>query len=365
MKEPHKSLEEKILSIEEGKTLSIFMHNSPDPDAMASALVLGKIAGHYGKKSKIYYDEEIDFPTNRLEVKLLDLDFKRVSEADIQKMDYVAIVDVATAGKISHYDLLLPKIIIDIDHHQAEKRPNPGSFIYRGSSGACISILIDFMKKLKIKLNPKDDKEIIIASYLGLKTDTSGFYDKSMEKVDYSSKRYIDRMMGEDFKRLVYSIEHPEVPIGWSVKLGEVLSRIYEEKSGFFCRGIGLSSDTGVVPYVAEDVFRRGNFGTVVAYGLCYSSDENKCFANLKIKASGRSRDRDVDLGEFFSDVFYKDTATGKEYCGSARKSTQFVTYAGAEIPLGYDKATLAEIYNLWHVWDGVIRGRVGSKLGR
>lgn len=366
MKEPHKSLEEKILGIEKGKTLSIFMHNSPDPDAMASALVLEKIAGHYGKKSKIYYDEEIDFPTNRLEVKLLNLDFEKISnpESTIGSMDYVALVDVATEGKISHYSLLGPKVIIDIDHHQAEKRSNPGSFIYRGSSGACVSILIDFMKKLKIKFDQKEDRNLIIASYLGLKTDTSGFYEKSMEKIDHAAKKMIDKLLVDDYRRLIYGIEHPEIPIDWSVRLGNVLIELFTAQGDVFHSGVGVTGDTGVVPYITEDLFRRGNFGTVMTYGLCYNIDQDR-YSNLKIKASGRSRDKDFDLGGFFSEIFYKDTAQGRMYSGSARKSTQFVTYAGAEILIDNNVDSTEELNDLWDEWKNTISRRINSKLGR
>ncbi len=361
-KEPHKSLEETILKIEEGKVLDIFMHNGPDPDAMASALALKKIVEHYGKQCRIYYDEEMDFPANRLEVELLGLPFTKLSDPEraISEMDYVALVDVAGPGKISHYDLLYPKVIIDIDHHSSANKVKPSCFSYKNFSGACVSLLIDFMGKLKIKMDPKKDKTLAIASYLGLKTDTSGFYDKCMEKIDYKAKRIIDKILNEDDRKVIYEIEHPEIPKIWSIKLGEALVGMPKEGSSIYHHGLGLIDDAGIVPYVAEDLFRRSNFRTVVMYALCYRHD-GSCYNSLRIRASGRSRDEHLDLGEIFSNVFYKNTGSRKSYCGSARKSTKFVTYAGAEIRLEEDDGIKCyqELRGRWSDWDFNITERM------
>lgn len=365
--EPHKSLEEKILSVEKDKVLNIFMHNGPDPDAMASALALSRIANHYGRQCKIYYDDDIDFPTNRIEVKLLDLPFTRISEPEktINSMDYIALVDVASLGKINYYNLLYPKIIIDIDHHQTAKKTSQSCFTYKGSAGACISILIDFMRKMRIRLDTKKDKTLILASYLGLKTDTSGFYDKSMERLDYATKRYVEKMITDRDKRVLYDIEHPEIPKMWSIKLGQALVSMTDNTGNMFFKGLGQIDDTGIVPYVTEDIFRRRNFGTVIVYGLCYKLDEANNCTHLKIRASGRSNDKELNLGDLFSEVFYKDANDGNRiYAGSARKSTKFVTYAGAEISLNELAGNhFNSLHDIWKEWESKISSRLESKI--
>lgn len=364
-KDPHHALEDKILKIEEGKFLDIFMHNGPDPDAMASALALKKIAEHYGKQCRIYYDEEMDFPANRLEVELLGLPFTKLSDPErtISDMDYVALVDVAGPGKISYYDLLYPKIIIDIDHHSSTNKVKPSCFSYKDFSGACISLLIDFMGKLKIKIDPKKDKTLAIASYLGLKADTSGFYDKSMEKIDYKAKKAIERILNEDDRKIIYEIEHPVIPKTWSMKLGEVLVNMPKETSGVYHYGLGVIDDTGIVPYITDDLFKRGNFKTVIMYGLCYRLDESG-YNSLKVRVSGRSRDENLNLGEVFSNVFYKGTENSRSYSGSARNSTKFITYAGAEIRLEEADGIkhYSELSDIWDKWNSKITGRIAHQ---
>lgn len=367
IKEPHVRLAEVIKGLDKSKVLNIFLHNKPDPDTMACALALEKIANHFGQNCHIFYSQESDFLTNKLVMNILNLPFTKLESLEspeeiIGKMEYVAFVDVASPDKMNYYELLENKIVIDIDHHNGVKaKDEPGKFFYRKSCGACTSIFIDWLDKTGIKLNADTDKPLVLAAYLGIKVDTSSFAEKSMDKLDREAKKNIEMGITEDDYKLLYEIENPEVPLSWSKKLGEVMLNFPAGKSDLFYQGIGVVDETGVIPYIAEEIFKRRNFSTVIIYGINYKVAEGKV-ADLKIRAAGRSRDNSFNLSEAFSEVFYKRTEDGKKiHRGGGRKSTvAFISYAGADIPLDEENELAVEgLPKLYELWDKKIDGRI------
>ena len=367
LKEPHERLAEVLKYLDKSKVLNIFMHNRPDPDTMACALALEKIANHFGQNCRVFYSQESDFLTNRLVMNMLSLPFTKLESLEspedvVGKMDYVALVDVAGPDKVSYYELLESKVVIDIDHHNGVKAMDvPGRFFYRKSCGACTSILIDWLDKIGITLNADLDKPLVLAAYLGIKVDTSSFAEKSMDKLDRDAKKNIEIGITDEDYKLLYEIENPEVPLAWSKKLGEVLLNFPSGKSDLFYHGIGVVDETGVIPYIAEEIFKRRNFSTVIIYGICYRVAEGKV-AEIKVKAAGRSRDNSLNLSEAFSEVFYKRTEDGKRiHRGGGRKSTvAFVSYAGADIPLDEENELNPDgMQKLYELWDRKINSRV------
>ncbi len=372
-KKAHEKLEEVIKSLDKDKPLNIFMHNQPDPDTMACALALDKIASHYNKRCAIYYSQESDFLMNKRTINILNLQFTRIDplsrpEELIKSMDYIALVDVGNNEKLKYHELLEDKVVIDIDHHNSVKSSDDsGRFIYKKSAGACISFLIDWIKSMDLKLDSEIDKQLILSSYLGLKVDTSSFARKSMEKIDRDAKRYIEQFITEADYELLSTIENPEIPLIWSKKLGEVLTSFPATgSSNLFYKGIGVVGETGVVPYIAEDISRRRNFGTVIIYGLCYKLVEENKYTDLKIKAAGRSNDNSINLCEIFSDVFYKRNEDGKKiYHGGGRKCTGGLTYyAGADIPLEEEgELSIDRLGLLYNIWESKINKRIETKF--
>ncbi len=364
---PHDLLRELIRSLDKSKKLNIFMHNSPDPDAMASALALEKIAGYYGQPCQIYYDQDSDFLANKIMMVTLSLPFKKLVSLDnipeaIENMKYVALVDVASPSKLSYFDLVAGKIVIDIDHHGTEVEGNGSKFLYRMPSGACISHLISWIAELGIPLDANADKALILSSYVGLKVDTSGFMDDNMSKIDREAKKYIESFISEDDQRVLRDIETPKIPLSWTKKLGEVLQTVPLQGANLFYKGLGVTDESGIIPYISDDVFKRGNFETVIIYGLCYKIDGENKYEYIKLKASSRSKNTSINLDDVFADVFFKKTDEGKKiHRGCARKpSATFVYYAGADIPLNeYSELDIEGLQRLYRLWEEVINSRI------
>ncbi|MFH1333200.1 MAG: DHH family phosphoesterase [archaeon] len=367
-KNSHEDLETVIKGLDKAKTLNIFMHDHPDPDTMASALVLEKIANHYSQECKIFYSKQSDFLMNRYTINTLDLPFTRLKtlespEKTIDPMEYVALVDVASPDMLRHYELLEKKVVIDIDHHPNGNHvnSNPSNFVYKKKAGACVSFLIRWMKELGIGLHHDEDKSLIIASYLGIKVDTGGF-SKSMENIDEEAKSYLESLITEEDYRTISTIENAPIPLLWLKKLGEVLHEFPSTKSGVSdvcCKGIGVVDDSGIIPYISNFIYNTQIFTTVIIYGLNYNVATGNVYDELSLKASGRSSSNAIKLSDVFSDIFYKLTEVGdKTHEGGGRKTT--LAFAGADIPLSeFRELNIEGLQKLYDTWQALIDSRV------
>src|SRR6056297_2545975 len=87
----------------EGSELNIVCHNNPDPDCLASALALGRIAATAGiDEQRILYSGEISHQQNRAFVNLLDIDLKPYEAPEVTDRpasSLLAFVDHSIPGQ--------------------------------------------------------------------------------------------------------------------------------------------------------------------------------------------------------------------------------------------------------------------------
>ncbi|KYH23755.1 manganese-dependent inorganic pyrophosphatase [Halalkalicoccus paucihalophilus] len=107
----------------DGSEINIVCHNNPDPDCLASALALGRIAAEAGIDAHhILYSGDISHQQNRAFVNLLDIDLNRFEPAAVQDRpadSLLAFVDHAVPGANNYIPQGTPVDIV-IDHHPAE-----------------------------------------------------------------------------------------------------------------------------------------------------------------------------------------------------------------------------------------------------
>lgn len=89
--------------LEGGSDLNIVCHDNPDPDCLASALALGRIAAAAGiDEQQILYSGEISHQQNRALVNLLDIDLQSLDSATVQNRQpdsLLAFVDHSIPGE--------------------------------------------------------------------------------------------------------------------------------------------------------------------------------------------------------------------------------------------------------------------------
>ena len=148
-----------------GRRLEIFLHDNPDPDAIASGFLLARLAEHLGVKARMFYGGKLGRAENRAMAGLLRIPLKNLetSRARFRRGDRFAMVDTQPgAGNNS-----LPKnlrVDIVIDHHPS-KHPLQAPFVdIRPGEGACTTIVLRYFDALGAELD----------SALATATDMSG-----------------------------------------------------------------------------------------------------------------------------------------------------------------------------------------------
>jgi nanoRNase/pAp phosphatase (c-di-AMP/oligoRNAs hydrolase) len=130
-----------------GEELTIVCHNNPDPDCLASALALGRLAAAAGTdERRILYSGEISHQQNRAFINLLDIDLQEFDADIVQDRPdgaLLAFVDHSTPGVNNR----VPEgtaVDIVVDHHPAEQIE--ARFVdHREGIGATATILTEYV----------------------------------------------------------------------------------------------------------------------------------------------------------------------------------------------------------------------------
>lgn len=150
-----------------GQRTLIQMHNSPDPDSIASAYGLQYLLEHAGIPADICYRGEIEkYSTSRM-VKLLGIKLKNIREIpDMTENDYIVLVD-SQKGNANITDFIGNEIA-SIDHHPTFIKIDYLFQDIRPDVGACSSIIAEYFIENEIEI----PANIATALLYGLKTDT-------------------------------------------------------------------------------------------------------------------------------------------------------------------------------------------------
>jgi nanoRNase/pAp phosphatase (c-di-AMP/oligoRNAs hydrolase) len=150
-----------------GQRTLIQMHNSPDPDSIASAYGLRYLLQDAGIQADICYRGEIEkYSTSRM-VELLDIKLKNIREIpDMTENDYIILVD-SQKGNANITDFIGNEVA-SIDHHPTFHKIDYLFKDIRPNVGACSSIIAEYF----IENNVEIPRNIATALIYGLKTDT-------------------------------------------------------------------------------------------------------------------------------------------------------------------------------------------------
>lgn len=150
-----------------GQKVLIQMHNSPDPDSIASACGLQYLLGQRGVDTVICYRGEIEkYSTNRM-VELLNISLVNIRDIpDMKEEDFIVLVD-SQKGNSNTTDLVGNEIA-SIDHHPVSQYTPYLFDDIRPEVGACSSIIAEYYMGNQIAI----PQNIATALLYGIKTDT-------------------------------------------------------------------------------------------------------------------------------------------------------------------------------------------------
>jgi nanoRNase/pAp phosphatase (c-di-AMP/oligoRNAs hydrolase) len=178
--------------------LLIAMQDSPDPDSLAAAVALRKLANNLGNlQCSIVCGGTVGRGENRALVKYLGLNLRSYAEIDYDKYDLVAMVDTQPwTGNNSLPEGVLPDIVID--HHPIRHQTRAVAFTdIRSGYGATSTIMVEYL----IEAGITPETPLATALLYGIRSDTQDFGRESsqadIDAIEFLYPFANNRMIGD------------------------------------------------------------------------------------------------------------------------------------------------------------------------
>ncbi|VUT26196.1 MAG: putative manganese-dependent inorganic pyrophosphatase [Candidatus Methanolliviera sp. GoM_asphalt] len=296
---------QKLLRVlkETEEKLAIIVHDSPDPDALASALALKYIGNGVNVESDILYGKSIGHQENRSFVNLLNIELKKIEDTDLDEYDKYAFID--TVPDANNSVSVKPNIIID--HHEVTASVPYSDFaLIDANYGSTAAIMTKFIRELNVDI----PKEIASALLYGIRSDTQDF-TRDTSSADLTAAAYLyPHVNYELLKQITSSV----ISVGTLNVLGDAIKN-RKMKGSYLLSNVGFIRDSDTLSQAADYLLRLEGVTTAVVYGIIEDSG---------IYISARTKDIRVSMGEVLKEAF-KDVGSAGGHNGMA----------AAQIPLG------------------------------
>jgi nanoRNase/pAp phosphatase (c-di-AMP/oligoRNAs hydrolase) len=287
---------------EAAKGLAIVTQDSPDPDAIASAVTLKMITEKMGRTADIIYGGEIGHEENKALINLLRIELIPIAKIkDIRNYAKTALIEAAIPGKNN----CLPKEItpdIIIDHHPFDPSNVSADYIdIRPEIGATSTILTEYLTELEFEIS----EELATLLLYGIKTDTADFTRGTTPK-DLQAVALLYPKASHD---LLTKIKTPLMSSETIDVLGEAIKnrRII---GSLLLANVGFIRDRDTLPQAADHLLRLEGVSTVLVYGL--SEDV--------VHISARNKDTRINLGDAIGQAFGEIGEAGGHAVAAAAK---------------------------------------------
>jgi len=284
----------KVISTTRGN-ISIFTHDNPDLDAIASAMALEEICEDEGVEAKTYFAGSFGHPETEIFMEntefIIDKIDKDSIEDRLENTEKIAFVDFADASISDTIpDEVKPDIIID--HHQTNKDVRAKEFTeIRSDIGATSTLMTKHLLNLDI------DIPCILGSALlvGIKVDTND-YTKNISPSDYKAVSYLTTVADKD---ILDVLENTPIYSETVSAMGRAISN-RDFKDSVLTTFAGNVSHKDDIAQIANFLLRERDILTVLVYGI---KDD-------KIQMSARSKDLQLNIGKIMEKA-YSDIGNG------------------------------------------------------
>jgi nanoRNase/pAp phosphatase (c-di-AMP/oligoRNAs hydrolase) len=320
----------------EGAELNIVCHNNPDPDCLASALALGRIATAAGiDEHHILYSGDISHHQNRAFVNLLDIDLKpfdTTTVADRPEGSLLAFVDHSIPGANNR----VPDgtaVDIVIDHHPADDID--ARFVdHREELGAAATILTEYVRDLELE----PDATLATALLFAIRRETLNFL-RGVTRQEYDAAGYLHESTDPGLLR---ELSNPSVT-GATIDAIATAIGNRTTKASVLISHVGRTTERDAVPQAADYLATLEGVETAIVFGVVDDA----------IHLSGRSSDPRIHVGNALADAFDDVGSAGGHY-----------DVAGGEIPLGIFADSTSDEASLLDIVERVVTARLAAELG-
>jgi nanoRNase/pAp phosphatase (c-di-AMP/oligoRNAs hydrolase) len=294
-------------------TLAVVMHDNPDPDAIASALALVRIADLVGVSAVPCYFGEISHQENRAMINLLDVRLRNLDPGEtMDEYAGIALVDHSRPGVNDGLD---PETRVDVvvDHHPPRAPVEARCLDLRSDVGATSTLLTEYLRRLRIT----PDRTTATALLFGIRVDTNDF-SREVSAADFEAASFLCPHADHS---LLDQVESPSM----GPEVLDTLARAIgnrEVRGDALATNVGEIRDRDALAQAADRLLDMEGVHVSLVYG--YMGDT--------VYVSGRARGTDVDLGETFRDAL-----------GSIGSAGGHADMAGAQLDLGVWAAEFVE----------------------
>ena len=291
-------------------SLLIVMQDNPDPDAIAAAIALRKLADNIaGIKSSIAHGGMVGRSENRALVKYLNLNLNDCAYVDFGKFDLIAMVD--TQPGTGNNSLPQDRTVdIVFDHHPIKKTTRSSKFYdVRVHYGATSTILAEYLTLAGIEI----EMPLATALLYAIRSDTQ---DLGREACN-ADVGAITQLFPIANKRMLSRIQRGSVPGEYFVMLANALknAHVYEDT---IITELGDIDNPDMIAEVADLLLRHDGIEWVMSSGVF----NDKLL--ISIRANDEKKRADLAIKKIVSRI-----GTGGGH----------LTYAGAQVPLGDQKS--------------------------
>lgn len=321
--------------LKEGSELNIVCHNNPDPDCLASALALGRIAAAAGiDERQILYSGNISHQQNRAFVNLLDIDLQPFEPTTIQNQQsdsLLAFVDHSIPGKNNTVPVDTAVDIV-IDHHPAEDID--ARFVdHREELGAAATILTEYVRALEIEL----ETNLATALLFAIRSDTLDFLRGATDG-EYEAAGHLHEYADQEMLR---QLSTPSVSGGTLDAISTAIDNRTIQQAVLISH-VGRTTERDALPQAVDYLVRLEGVQTAIVFGLVDDA----------IHISARSPDARVNAGRILHKAF-KDVGSGGGHHD----------VAGGEIPLGIFADYRSDDAQLLEMVEETITARLVAEL--
>ena len=311
--------------------LLVVAHDNPDPDAIASALGLARIAEATGVSADVCYGGEISHQENRAMVNLLDLPLRTVEEIALDDYGGIALVDHSRAGINDSLPEETPVDVV-IDHHPP-RGPVTGTFVdVRPDAGATSTLIEEYLSRLGVE----PDRAVATALLYGIRIDTRDF-TREVSIPDFEAAASLLPRVDE---ATLERVESPSMSHETLRVLATAIDR-REVRGSAVASCVGEIGDRDALAQAADRLLDMEGISVTFVYG----------YTDGVIYGSARARGTDLDVGEVVRDAL-----------GGPGSAGGHANMAGAQVPLGILEA-VDDDEDLTPVVEEYIRGRFFAAL--
>jgi len=297
---------QKLTELFTGKAyLLIVMQDSPDPDSLAAAVALRRLAKTLANlQCSIAYGGTVGRGENRALVKYLGLNLRSCDEIDYDKFDLISLVDTQPGtGNNSLPDVIVPDLVID--HHPIRRQTRMVPFTdVRSGYGATSTVLVEYL----IEAGITPDTPLATALLYGIRSDTQDL-GREAGRPDIEAIEFLYPFAN---KRMLSVIQRGKVPRVYYQMLADAL-RNARVQGPAIITDLGEIDNPDMIAEVADLLLREDE----TIWTMCTGSWNNKLLISIRTSEESNLAEKVIK-----HIVARKGTGGGHQ------------TYAGGQIPL-------------------------------